>query len=100
MAAALGFGLGAAAIQSHAASLDSHQVKCGFRLVLKSYEIDAIAPTAEEARAWVRGVNHLPLGAKHRQPRHLQSQKQPTPRSVVEPHPSLQPCSWRTGVSW
>ena len=38
---------------------------CCFRLVLKSYELDAIAFSPTEMRAWVRGVNWLPLGAKH-----------------------------------
>ena len=39
---------------------------CGLRLILKSYELDVVATSMEEARAWVRGVNHLPLGGKHR----------------------------------
>ena len=41
-------------------------IKSGFRLVLKSFELEVLAPSVEEARVWVRGVNCLPLGAKHR----------------------------------
>ena len=51
---------------SHGATLEGTSLECGLRLILKSYEIDALAPSPEEARAWVRGVNHLPLGGKHR----------------------------------
>lgn len=36
-----------------------------FRLVLKSYELDAIARSSAEMHSWVRGINFLPLGAKH-----------------------------------
>ena len=60
-------GLGPADLSAHAHTLSGEQAKCGFRLILKSYEVAAIAPSMEEARAWVRGVNHLPLGGKHRQ---------------------------------
>ena len=59
-------GLSQAALAAHAERLDSATIGAAFRLVLKSYEVDAIAPSAEEARRWVRGVNHLPLGGKHR----------------------------------
>ena len=38
---------------------------CCFRLVLKTYELDAVAISVAEMTAWVRGVNWLPLGAKH-----------------------------------
>ena len=60
-------GLSPVDLAAHAAALDSNQLKCGLRLVLKSYEVAAIAPTVEDARAWIRGINHLPLGGKHRQ---------------------------------
>ena len=60
-------GLSATTLATHASALTVAQVRCGFRLVLKSYELDAIAPTPEEARAWVGGINHLPFGGKHRQ---------------------------------
>ena len=58
-------GLSPAALDAHAASLDARSLARGFRLVLKSYEVDVLAPTAEDARGWVRGVNCLPFGAKH-----------------------------------
>ena len=59
-------GLSPAALAAHAGALTSAQMRCGLRLVLKSYELDCIAPTEELAREWVRGINHLPLGGKHR----------------------------------
>ena len=31
----------------------------------KSYELDVLAASAQEAAFWVRGVNALPLGSKH-----------------------------------
>jgi hypothetical protein len=60
-------GLSATAMATHAASLDSAQLRCGLRLICKSYELDVLAPTAKDAREWTRGINHLPLGGKHRQ---------------------------------
>ena len=59
-------GLSSATLAQHATSLGGNAVKCGLRLILKSYELDVVATSMEEARAWVRGVNHLPLGGKHR----------------------------------
>jgi len=41
---------------------DSHA--CGFRLILKSYELDVIAASPWEMLYWVRGVNWLPVGFK------------------------------------
>ena len=60
-------GLSAAGLAAHGASLNTAMVSAGFRFVLRSYEIDCVAPSAELARLWVRGVNHLPFGGKQRQ---------------------------------
>ena len=59
-------GLSASALANHSASLEGVPLECGLRLILKSYELDALAASPEEARAWVRGINYLPLGGKHR----------------------------------
>ena len=47
-------GLSSATLAQHATSLGGNAVKCGLRLILKSYELDVVATSMEEARAWVR----------------------------------------------
>ena len=59
-------GLSGAVLAACAGKIDSSAISSGFRLILKSYELELIAPNEEEMRAWVRGVNVLPLGGKHR----------------------------------
>ena len=56
-------GLSPAALSAH--DLDDDAQARGFRLVAKSYELDVLAASAQEARFWIRGVNTLPLGSKH-----------------------------------
>ena len=59
-------GLSSPTVSSWAVQLTSAELASGFRLVCKAYEIEALAETPEAARAWVRGINCLPLGAKQR----------------------------------
>lgn len=59
-------GLSGAVLAASAGQLAPGAIAASFRLVLRSYELELIAPSEEMARLWVRGVNHLPLGGKHR----------------------------------
>ena len=59
-------GLSGAVLAASAGQLAPGTIAASFRLVLRSYELELIAPSEEIARLWVRGVNHLPLGGKHR----------------------------------
>ena len=59
-------GLNPNALAALARTLTPAQMRCSLRLILKSYELECIAPSEESAREWVRGINHLPLGGKHR----------------------------------
>ena len=68
-------GLSPSSLATYKDDLDSASARAGFRLVTKSYEIDAIAASPHEARQWVRGVNSLPLGGKHRALLHLVRQQ-------------------------
>ena len=56
-------GLSPAAMAQHEPDADA-QAR-GFRLIAKSFELDVLATSAQEARFWIRGVNTLPFGSKH-----------------------------------